>query len=102
MKNASTFLALCLILKSETLLIVVFLPRSDNNLHSLGIICYLYVNPEIKEEQVKELIASSRYSNHVNASGDSWSDFGRFSEILINALKEHSLFLTIVLDLSHE
>ena len=50
------------------------------------IICYLYVDFEIKKKKVKELIASSRYSDNVNAIGYFLSEFDKVSEILINSI----------------
>ena len=54
------------------------------------------MNPEIKEKKVKELKASLRYSNNVNAREDSLSELDKFSEILINAFKEYSLFFSTI------
>ena len=36
-------------------------------------ICYLYLDPDIREDEVNELIGSTRYLNFVKAIGDSLS-----------------------------
>ena len=41
---------------------------------------------------MKKLIASSRYSDNVNAIGYSWRELDRISEVLIKAFKKKSLF----------
>ena len=64
------------------------------------IICYLYVDLDIREKKAKELIGSSKYLDKVNTRGES------LSEIQIQSLKYYQdvplLFLDYPLSLSNE
>ena len=62
----------------------------------------MYLDPDIREDKVKELIGSARYSDNVNAIGDSLSKLNRVSEILINAFRNTLCFLNYSLSLSYK
>ena len=58
----------------------------------IKIICYLYIDAEIQDPKIKDLISASRYSDNVNAVATDAEELERVSGILEKAFKKYSFF----------
>ena len=47
----------------------------------IEIICYKFIDPEVQDPEIKDLISCSRYSDNVNAVANSAEELEKVSEI---------------------
>ena len=51
----------------------------------IEIICYAYIDPEIQDQDIKDLISASRYSDNMNAVANSSTELDKVTSILVKA-----------------
>ena len=58
----------------------------------IEIICYAYIDPEIQDQDIKDLISASRYSDNMNAVANSSTELYKVMSILVKAFEKYGLF----------
>ena len=56
------------------------------------LLIYIYVDPKLKEEELQELLSSSRYSDNVNVEGMTQEEFNRRCKKVVEAFSKFGLF----------
>ena len=58
----------------------------------IEIICYMFVDPEIEDQDIRDLISASRYSDNLNTVANSSSQLEEVTAVLVKAFQKYGLF----------